>query len=726
MTNNLPDRLFFLLAFQLTIVIMVATILQFGNASEDSVSIDSNTIKNSGANNKKVFNISNNTGHSELPQIVKNGNNIYVMWIDDTSGSRDLYFKRSSDNGCTFTHTIDLGIEKGGALDPKIAISGTNVYVTWEQTPGNNGAIFLTRSTDNGATFETVKNLGNNTGFNGFPQIALSGNNVYVVWHDATNGILFARSTDNGATFETVKNLGNNTGFNGFPQIAVSGNNVYVVWTNNFQEKYGQIFFTRSNDNGDSFENPSVLHGINDDSIGNMIFSPRITAEPRNNNVYVVWHSGRVVQHANVKALISDIFFTRSTDNGTTFGDIMNLSNYSGWSVDPQIAVSQNNNVYVVWTNNFQEKYGQIFFRTSTDNGTTLGDIMNLSNYSGWSVDPQIAVSQNNNVYVVWTNNATGNEEIIFKKDIINSNNCVSSNARDNSENLDNIKKADTMPTKAKNIAIVEATFTRAAYDKSFYMFFEIYDDDIRKTDNLSFTNYTDLLSSKVIVNTKNWSGTDQIVNHLKWLTPKSTIDVLGDEDVHNGSSLFNANGTNVYDVIMLQHQEYVSQQEYDNLKQFVANGGILMLLTGNIFYVEVEYDENTNTVKFVKGHGFAFNGKTAWRSDKERWERETSEWVGSNYKCCFSYQFIFRNDPFGITHVEEQYVTNPKVKILLDYNATINRPEPGQFVIATFDLEYKKGRVITLGIWTVNKLFENERFLRFFDSLLFQYSLRD
>ena len=92
-----------------------------------------------------------------------------------------------------------------------------------------------------------------------------------------------------------------------------------------------------------------------------------------------------------------------------------------------------------------------------------------------------------------------------------------------------------------------------------------------------------------------------QIVNHLKWLIPKSTIDVLGDEDVHNGSLLFSSNGTNLYDLIMLQHQEYVSQQEYDNLKRFVSNGGVLMLLTGNVFYGEVEYDEKTNTIKTGK-----------------------------------------------------------------------------------------------------------------------------
>ncbi|HEY9490684.1 MAG TPA: N,N-dimethylformamidase beta subunit family domain-containing protein, partial [Nitrososphaeraceae archaeon] len=558
--------------------------------------------------------------------------------------------------------------QNGGSIDPKMAVSGNNVYVLWEHTPGNNGGIFFTRSTDNGGTFSSIKNLGNNTGLNGFPQIAVSGNNVFVAWRDAMHGIFFTRSTDNGGTFG----------------------------------------------------NPVILYKVKNEGIGSKVFGPRITAYPRSDNVYVVWHSGDIKQHARVKALISDAQYIRSTDNGATFGNVVNLSNYSGSSVNPQIAVSQNN-VYAVWTNNFQEKYGQVFLTRSTDNGATFGDIVNLSNYSGSSVNPQIAVSQNN-VYAVWTNNVTGNEDIFFKKDVSNNNNCIPSNTANRSDDLDNSKTVGEVKSlKAKNIAIVEDTFTQAAYDKSFYMFYEIYYPYIKNTDTPSnFTKYTDLLSSRLTENSKNSSGTRQIVNHLKWLTPKSTIDVLGDEDVHNGSSLFRANGTNVYDVIMLDHLEYVSQQEYDNLKRFVANGGILMLLAGNMFYAEVEYDQNTDTIRLVNGHDFAFNGKTAGKGDRERWERETSEWVGSNYKCCFSDEFIFRNDPFGITHVEEQAITNPKAKILLDYNATINKPDPGKFVIATYELEYKKGKVITLGLYTVNKLFENERFLRFFDSLLF------
>jgi hypothetical protein len=351
---------------------------------------------------------------------------------------------------------------------------------------------------------------------------------------------------------------------------------------------------------------------------------------------------------------------------------------------------------------------------------------VNLSNYSGWSVDPQIAVSQDNNVYVTWTNNATGNEEIVFNKQINDVNTCINLNLENKPENL-YVKEKINATQKAVNIAIVQATFTEAAYDKSFYMFYEMYKAEENKT-NMSpnTTKYTDLLLSKLDQDPNTWSALIQIADHLKWLTPKSSVDILTDKDVHTGTLLFSNNGTNLYDVIMLEHQEYVTQQEYDNLKKFVSNGGLLFLLNGNIFYGEVKYDNNTDTIRLVKGHGIASNGETAWKSVRERWKDETSEWTGGNYKCCFRWEFIFRNDPFGITHVEEHYITNPKAKILLDYNATINRPDPGEFVIATYELEYKKGKVITLGIWTVNKLYENDRFLRFFDSLLYQYALRE
>jgi len=88
-----------------------------------------------------------------------------VAWEDDTSGDRDVYIKRSTDNGCTFseTDTVDLSNQSGASVDQQIAVSGSYEYVIWEQISRNNGSIFFTRSTDNETSFDTILNLGNNT-----------------------------------------------------------------------------------------------------------------------------------------------------------------------------------------------------------------------------------------------------------------------------------------------------------------------------------------------------------------------------------------------------------------------------------------------------------------------------------------------------------------------------------------------------------------------------------
>jgi hypothetical protein len=129
--------------------------------------------------------------------------------------------------------------------------------------------------------------------------------------------------------------------------------------------------------------------------------------------------------------------------------------------------------------------------------------------------------------------------------------------------------------------------------------------------------------------------------------------------------------------------------------------------------------------ITLVKGHGWTFNGKSAWKGIGERWANETSQWVGSNYLC---YQCItrFAYNPFGYTAHEEQYVTNPNDIILLDYNASLpkNYLLPIKHVVATYELNYQRGKVIALGIYS-DDIIANGKFDRYLDSLLLQYSLR-
>ena len=208
----------------------------------------------------------------------------------------------------------------------------------------------------------------------------------------------------------------------------------------------------------------------------------------------------------------------------------------------------------------------------------------------------------------------------------------------------------------------------------------------------------------------------------VKWINNDTQTNVLSDLDVDKGS-LFDKNNRNVYDIIILGHQEYVTQKEYDNFKQFVSNGGIIILLDGNVFYAEVRYFDNNNTISLVKGHGWAYNGKTAWKSVNERWKDETKDWVGSNYFCYMCVK-IFKDNPFGYIPHEEQYVSNPKDIILLNYNPlavqnTVNK----NITIAKYELNYGKGIIIAIGIYS-DDIIQNKEFDRFFDNLIVKYAL--
>ena len=223
------------------------------------------------------------------------------------------------------------------------------------------------------------------------------------------------------------------------------------------------------------------------------------------------------------------------------------------------------------------------------------------------------------------------------------------------------------------------------------------------------------------------------LLENIKWILSQPNITLLTDTDIDNGTIFEKNNGSNninssysdinAYNVIILGHQEYVTQKEYANLRQFVKSGGIMIILDGNVFYAEVKYSRDTQkNISLVKGHSWAYNGKSAWRSVGERWTKQTSEWVGSNY-LCYSCNIRFTNDPFEYRHHEERYITNPHDIILMNYNASLSGyPLQMRPVIATYELNYQKGRVIALGIYS-DDILSNGRFDRFFDSLLLQYA---
>lgn len=73
---------------------------------------------------------------------------------------------------------------------------------------------------------------------------------------------------------------------------------------------------------------------------------------------------------------------------------------------------TSDNNVYVTWWTN-KTGNDEIMFRASTDNGVTFGDKMNLSNTTEADSDDAEIAASGNSVYVTWwERNDTSDESV--------------------------------------------------------------------------------------------------------------------------------------------------------------------------------------------------------------------------------------------------------------------------------------------------------------------------
>jgi hypothetical protein len=113
---------------------------------------------------------------------------------------------------------------------------------------------------------------------------------------------------------------------------------------------------------------PEIVSGASSIEIAPILLAPIATS---GNNVYIVWPSNQTGH--------LELFFRSSSDNGQTFVDKVNLSNTPDVdSIDPQLATS-GNHVYISWWEDYGNGTRVPFFTASNDNGRTFQPGMSLS-----------------------------------------------------------------------------------------------------------------------------------------------------------------------------------------------------------------------------------------------------------------------------------------------------------------------------------------------------------
>jgi hypothetical protein len=359
---------------------------------------------------KNATNLTNNPLDSVYGQVAAWNSHVYVLWqnsMPSDNRNYDIFIKNSVNNGTTFGLPINLSNNSGFSEHPQIAVYGNNVHAIWADDTSGNREVLFTRSVDNGASFDSIKNLSNNTSDSLNEEMAVFGDNVYVIWLDQDEGstnVLLRASADGGATFGRTVNISSNANDQTFPKIAAYGSNVYIAW-NMVGEKVGErdndgLFFVRSSDGGNTFNNIMKLN------LDNNFGEPQVAAAV-NGTVYVV--SGGLPSKE-----VKDLFLIKSTDGGKSFSE-PEMIDANGIFVNPlnvELVASDPHISYVAADISVSGN-GEILLLEMTGNNSTR--VLNLSNNAQVSECPSIAIA-GDNIYVVWEDLTPGNHEILYAK----------------------------------------------------------------------------------------------------------------------------------------------------------------------------------------------------------------------------------------------------------------------------------------------------------------------
>jgi hypothetical protein len=237
------------------------------------------------------------------------GREVAVLWQDIvfSGGSHggEIFFARSTDGGATFDEPRNLsntvaGAGKGrftrdhwhnGSLDLAIGPDGT-LYAAWTEYEG---ALWLARSTDGGASFSAPLHLaGDDARPTRAPSLAVDGEgNVHLAWiggEAPAADIHLTHSLDGGQTFAEPRVAIASGGHTDAPKIAVDGEGrlhlTYGKSPGGLFDRY-HVRYTRSHDGGQTFEAPSDISGPHAEQFASAAF-PSLGVDDAG-RVHIVW-----------------------------------------------------------------------------------------------------------------------------------------------------------------------------------------------------------------------------------------------------------------------------------------------------------------------------------------------------------------------------------------------------------------------------------------------------
>ena len=275
---------------------------------------------------------------SGYPAIAVWNNEVHVAWADRRSGNDDIYYRKSSNGGTSWSAEKRITNDPADSGFPCISTSGTVVHLVWTDNRFEDGEIYYSHSLNSGQSWGDQVRLTMDSGNSINASVSASANDVHVVWQDNRNAndeIYYKRSTDGGLTWGPDLRLTNNQFKSSFPSAVSMGKTILIVWSD-MREGNAEIFGLRSVDNGDTWSEDIRLTNTARESL-----EPKIAMEGE--FAFLTWHE----LHDGFANW--EVESRYSTDAGFTWTPRRQISAEEGFSGNASVCVD-NLLVMIAWT----------------------------------------------------------------------------------------------------------------------------------------------------------------------------------------------------------------------------------------------------------------------------------------------------------------------------------------------------------------------------------------
>ena len=307
--------------------------------------------------------LTNSSGSSYYPAITVSGNKVMVSWTDNRDGNYEIYFKKSEDNGNSWSSDVRLTNNSSLSDYPSIDASGNNVVIAWQDNRDGNYEVYSKRSVDGGNNWDADQRLSSNSSFSEYPSVTISGAKVNIAWEDNRDGnreIYNKYSTDGGVSWSGENRLTNNSSQSTSASVTSEGDFVDLTWSDQRDGNW-EIYYKYSFDGGINFGPDQRLTNASGNS-----WYPSISTNDA--FIHICWQDAR---DGN-----TEVYYKLSTDGGATWSNDLRLTNDPGASNIPSINIS-GSALHVVWQDN-RDGNTEIYYKRNPS-GNPIG-IVPISN----------------------------------------------------------------------------------------------------------------------------------------------------------------------------------------------------------------------------------------------------------------------------------------------------------------------------------------------------------